>query len=193
MGFYLKCSTTNQYNTTLYCISGILLLYYMSVYVRYSRTQAISFCLQTNLKVNIQSAGRHSCEGLRGASDCVVSCTSSFACRRGACMGFLVSGTQTKESCIKEEKAQLCQWNPLGLHNVRWPSSSKQDLKEPAPGVLPAPFPLFLIPGAVCGREGQDGLGWSKCKNPRDLHSPETELHCNPSLGCFFSWGCTTI
>lgn len=65
-----------------------------------------------------------------------------------------VSGMQTKESCIKGEKAQRCNWNPLGLHNVRWPSSSKQELKEPTPCPL-----LCLIPRALCGWKRLNGVG----------------------------------
>lgn len=57
-----------------------------------------------------------------------------------ACMGSSVSRTQTKALCIKEAEAQLCIWNPLGLHNSHWPSSSKQELKELPARSLPPPL-----------------------------------------------------
>ena len=92
-----------------------------------------------------------------------------------------------RHQASQRRTAQLCIWNPLGLHNGRWPSSSKQKLKEPAPSRLPAPFSICLIPRAVCGRKGLNGTWMSKCKNPRDLHCPQTELYCNLGAKIFIA------
>lgn len=115
-----------------------------------------------------------------GGRHCIADSTLAFACM----LHTWVSGTQRHHG-IKEEWLNYA--FEIHLHNGHWPSSSKQELKEPAPSTLPAPFSICLIPRAVCGRKGLNGLGMSKCKNPRDLHCPQTELYCNLCPKIFIS------
>lgn len=53
------------------------------------------------------------------------------------------------------KKAQRCNWNPLGLRNVRWPSSSKQALKEPTP----CPLPYLFNPESSAWLEKTEWVG----------------------------------
>lgn len=101
---------------------------------------------------------------------------SAARCRRhrrafgAARPGGPVSGMQTKESRIKEEQAQRCNWNPLGLHNVRWPSSSKQELKEPTPCPL---LYLFNPESSVRLEKTEWGWEWANVKIPGICTAPK--------------------
>lgn len=91
-----------------------------------------------------------------------------------------------REECRQRQRAslgwmaRLCIWNPLGLHNCRWPSSSKQELCELAPSRLPTPLCICLIPraGRASYRPNEWDRGWTDVKIS-GIYTAPTEFNGN--------------
>lgn len=137
-----------------YTTSNFILHLYISSICAYTSYQVLSANNFQGEQITCSTLGTDIFHKMKDSAvlRTVVSCASACVCT--ARMGNLVSGTRTKELCIKEEKAQLCNWNPLGLRNIHWPSSSKQELKEPAR----SPH-LYLFNPKSCVL-GKDWTGW---------------------------------
>lgn len=109
----------------------------------------------------------------RGAHSQLINAAARRHAFTKACPGGLVSGMQTKESRIKEGKRLS---DATEIHLAYVTSADHHSQSKHWKSRLPAPRSICLIPRARRGWKRLNGLGVSKCENPRDLHSPPNRV-----------------